>query len=76
MTTPITAPEQLTMLSASDQPLQFRLDARTRKLGINQLATIRSQMQARRAVQVDEPVGDLNTAPRPVRVGDGTRRAA
>jgi hypothetical protein len=44
------APEQLALLLASDRPLQFRLDRRTRELGLAQIAAIRRQL-AQRAAQ-------------------------
>lgn len=44
-----TAPEQLSLMQPSDLPLQFRIDARTRRLGLEQIARIRAQMAARQA---------------------------
>ena len=43
------APEQLTLLPASDRPLQLRLDRRTRELGLAQIALIRRQLAQRSA---------------------------
>ncbi len=37
-------PEQLTLLPASDKPIQFRLDRRTRERGLAQIAAIRRQL--------------------------------
>jgi hypothetical protein len=45
------APEQLVLLLPSERPLQFRLDRRTRELGLAQIALIRRQL-AQRAAQV------------------------
>jgi hypothetical protein len=42
-----TAPEQLSLMRPSDPPLQFRIDARTRRLGLEQIARIRAQMASR-----------------------------
>jgi hypothetical protein len=38
--------EQLTLLSVSELPLQFRLDQRTRERGLAHIAAIRRQMAA------------------------------
>lgn len=38
------APEQLTLLIPTDAPLQFRLDERTRRRGLAQIAVIRQQL--------------------------------
>ena len=43
------APEQLTLLPASERPLQLRLDRRTRELGLAQIALIRRQLAQRAA---------------------------
>jgi len=40
------APEQLTLLSAASVPLQFRLDERTRRTGLQHVAALRAQMAA------------------------------
>lgn len=50
-TPPAEAPEQLVLLLTSERPLQFRLDRRTRELGLAQIALIRRQL-AQRAAQV------------------------
>jgi hypothetical protein len=39
-------PEQLTLLSTPDVPLQFRLDERTRLRGLAQIERIRAQLAA------------------------------
>jgi hypothetical protein len=44
-----TAPEQLSLMHPSDLPLQFRIDARTRRLGLEQIARIRAQMANRQS---------------------------
>ncbi len=46
---PADVPEQLTLLPASDRPLQLRLDRRTRELGLAQIALIRRQLAQRAA---------------------------
>lgn len=38
------APEQLTLLAPTEAPLQFRLDERTRRRGLAQIALIRQQL--------------------------------
>jgi hypothetical protein len=40
-------PEQLTLLSVSELPLQFRLDQRTRERGLAHIAAIRRQLAAK-----------------------------
>jgi hypothetical protein len=40
-------PEQLTLLTVSEQPLQFRLDQRTRERGLAHIAAIRRQLAAK-----------------------------
>lgn len=37
-------PEQLSLLTPSDKPIQFRLDRRTRERGLAQIAAIRRQL--------------------------------
>jgi hypothetical protein len=39
-----TRPEQLSLLSPSDLPVQFRLDRRTRERGLAHIAEIRRQL--------------------------------
>ena len=39
-------PEQLTLLSVSELPIQFRLDQRTRERGLAHIAAIRRQLAA------------------------------
>jgi hypothetical protein len=45
----IEQPEQLTLLPPTDAPLQFRLDERTRRRGLEQIARIRRQLAAQAA---------------------------
>jgi hypothetical protein len=40
------APEQLTLLASPSVPLQFRLDERTRRSGLQHVAVLRAQMAA------------------------------
>lgn len=42
-------PEQLSLLAASDLPVRFRLDQRTRQLGLAHVAEIRRQLAGRAA---------------------------
>lgn len=42
-----TTNEQLTLIDPVDVPLQFRLDRRTRQLGLARIAQIRAEMAAR-----------------------------
>lgn len=60
-------PEQLALLAASDLPVQFRLDQRTRQLGLAHVAAIRQQLaqraQADTALAAAEPVAET-VAPR------------
>lgn len=46
-----TTPEQLTLLTDSHLPVQFRLDRRTRERGLAHIAAIRRQLAARSAAQ-------------------------
>jgi hypothetical protein len=41
--------EQLTLLTISEQPVQFRLDQRTRERGLAHIAAIRRQLAAKAA---------------------------
>ena len=45
----IDAPEQLTLLSVPSVPLQFRLDERTRRSGLQHIAELRAQIAAQAA---------------------------
>jgi len=56
---PKAGPEQLTLLTISEQPLQFRLDQRTRERGLAHIAAIRRQLATKTA---DSPVssGDFD----------------
>ena len=44
---PNTNSEQLTLLTVSELPLQFRLDQRTRERGLAHIAAIRRQLAAK-----------------------------
>lgn len=44
-------PQQLTLLPSSDVPLRFRLDAETRRRGIQHIAEIRQQLARRKAAR-------------------------
>jgi hypothetical protein len=57
-TTPIRGtdlPEQLSLLVHSDAPVQFRLDERTRRRGLEQIARIRRQLAVQAARRSGEP---------------------
>lgn len=43
--------QQLTLLPSSDVPLRFRLDAQTRRRGIQHIAEIRRQLAERQAAR-------------------------
>jgi hypothetical protein len=45
--------EQLTLLPVSEQPVQFRLDQRTRERGLAHIAAIRRQLAAKATGPVD-----------------------
>lgn len=47
------APQQLTLLPSSSVPVQFRLDAATRRRGIRHIAEIRQQLAERQALRDD-----------------------
>jgi hypothetical protein len=49
------APEQLSLLSDSPLPLQFRLDRRTRERGLAHIAEIRRQLAQRQGVGQADP---------------------
>lgn len=48
-----TSPEQLNLLSPN-VPLQFRLDTRTRQVGLSNIAVIRAAMASRRHAVADQ----------------------
>jgi hypothetical protein len=48
-------PEQLSLLSPSDLPVQFRLDRRTRERGLAHIAQIRRQLAANAARRGPSP---------------------
>ncbi len=45
------APQQLTLLPSPEVPVQFRLDADTRRRGLQHIAEIRLQLAARQAAK-------------------------
>ena len=45
------APEQLSLLAPVSVPLQFRLDERTRRSGLQHIAEIRAQLMAQAAAR-------------------------
>jgi hypothetical protein len=47
-TTTSTSHEQLTLLPATDVPVQFRLDAETRRRGLRHIAEIRARLDTAR----------------------------
>ncbi len=66
------APEQLALLSPAEIPVQFRLDQRTRQLGLAHIASIKAQLAALRAAANPAPAVPATT----VRPSAPTRRAA
>ena len=58
------APRQLSLLHHPDVPVQFRLDADTRRRGLRHIAEIREQMEQRQAAKARF---DELAARRPVR---------
>jgi hypothetical protein len=46
------APRQLSLLHQPDVPVQFRIDATTRRRGLRHIAEIRREMDARRSAKV------------------------
>ncbi len=44
-------PQQLTLLPSSNVPVQFRLDAATRRRGLRHIAEIRQQLAERQALR-------------------------
>ena len=46
-------PEQLALLPASEVPLQFRLDERTRRRGLQQIAQIRRMLEQHASARQD-----------------------
>ncbi len=53
--TPHQAPTQLALLDTEPNPLQFRLDQRTRERGMAHVAAIKAQLAARAATRQDSP---------------------
>lgn len=49
-------PQQLTLLPSSEVPIQFRLDAETRRRGLRHVAEIRRQLAARQAAKASSPL--------------------
>jgi hypothetical protein len=47
-TTTQSGPEQLTLLPSTDVPVQFRLDAATRRRGLRHIAEIRARLETAR----------------------------
>jgi hypothetical protein len=47
-TTTKSSPEQLTLLPTTDVPVQFRLDAATRRRGLRHIAEIRARLESAR----------------------------
>ncbi len=59
------APQQLTLLPSPEVPVQFRLDADTRRRGLQHIAEIRLQLAARQAAKTT--VQQLPARPQPQR---------
>ncbi len=58
--------QQLTLLPSSDVPVQFRLDAATRRRGLRHVAVLREQLAARQAERAQSNVERLPVR-RPIR---------
>jgi hypothetical protein len=59
-------PQQLTLLPSSDVPVRFRLDADTRRRGLQHVAQIRQQLAERQAARAASNVEQLPIR-RPIR---------
>lgn len=59
-------PQQLTLLPSSDAPVQFRLDADTRRRGLQHVAELRQLLAQRQAARAADNVERLPIR-RPVR---------
>ncbi len=73
MTTTTARPEQLTLLSTAEVPVQFRLDEATRRRGLAHIAEIRAQLDSARDRRVQAP-GRRHPGPTAIRTA--VRRAA
>ena len=62
-----TTPRQLSLLPSTEVPLQFRLDADTRRRGLHHVAKIREQMAARQASRARAEQAAARSTRRPVR---------
>ena len=60
-------PRQLSLLPSPEVPVQFRLDADTRRRGLRHVAEIREQMAARQAARRDAEQRAARSARHPVR---------
>ena len=60
-------PRQLSLLPSPEVPVQFRLDAATRRRGLRHVAEIREQMAARQAARREAEHLTARSARRPVR---------
>ena len=57
--------EQMTLLPAEEMPVQFRLDAATRRRGLAHVAEIKAQLERRRAERAAAISEAMRPAPRP-----------
>ena len=60
-------PRQLSLLPSPEVPVQFRLDADTRRRGLRHVAELREQMAARQAARRHAEQVATRSARRPVR---------
>ena len=60
-----TAPRQLSLLPSSAVPVQFRLDADTRRRGLRHIAEIRAQLATRQAARAEAESTDTRRPVRP-----------
>lgn len=54
-TEPCHNPEQLALPTDAEQPVQFRLDQRTRQRGLAHVAAIKAQLAARATARQEHP---------------------
>jgi hypothetical protein len=57
-------PHQLTLLPADEVPVQFRLDATTRRRGLAHVAEIKAQLEQRRKERAARTAATNRPAPR------------
>ncbi len=58
-------PQQLTLLPSSDVPVRFRIDAETRRRGLQHIAEIRQYLAQRQAANAVDQPGEIRRPIRP-----------